>query len=178
MANERTLDVSRYMQDVKRRQRSVDGDERVLLAQFLEFERDTLIWKLGGLTRDQLVAKHTPSGNNLLGVAKHLAYVERNWFQIRFLGLDLSVPWRSDDPDADFRIDPDETPDSILSFYQREIEESRRILAAAESLDVMAQSGKPPRSLRWILIHMIEETARHVGHADLMREYTDGQTGE
>jgi hypothetical protein len=81
-------------------------------------------------------------------------------------------------PDADFRIEEDESVESVLGFYRAEIEESRRIVAAAESLDVRAVDVDRPVTLRWILIHMIEETARHVGHADLLRETTDGQTGE
>lgn len=171
-------DAASYMQDRDRLQRRESGGERLLLERFLEFQRDTLLWKASGLTREQLVTKHTPSGMSLLGVIKHMAYVERNWFQIRFLGLPLSVPWRSGDPDADFRIEPDESVQSVLDFFQREVAESRRILAAVDSLDTMAQAGNPPRSMRWILIHMIEETARHCGHADFMREFTDGQTGE
>jgi hypothetical protein len=173
-----TLDTVPYMLDPKRAMRRHNGDERELLTRFLEFQRDTVFWKLHGLTREQLVATHTPSGMTLLGLVKHLGYVERNWFQIRFVGRALWVPWRSKDPNADFRIDPDDTPESVLDFYLSEIQESRRILAAADSLDAMAQAGRPPRTLRWIMIHMIEETARHVGHADFMREFTDGQTGE
>ena len=173
-----TLDTVRYMLDPKRAERRQDGGERELLQAFLEFQRDTVFWKLNGLTREQLTATHTPSGMSLLGLVKHLAYVERNWFQIRFLGRDLSVPWRSGRPDTSFRVAPDDTAESVLDFYLSEIQESRRILAAADSLDTLAQDGKPPRSLRWIMTHMIEETARHVGHADFMREFTDGQTGE
>ena len=173
-----TLDTVPYMLDPKRATRRHQGDEREMLTRFLEFQRDTVFWKLNGLTREQLVATHTPSGMSLLGLVKHLGYVERNWFQIRFLGLSLSVPWRAGKTDTSFRIDADESPALVLDFYLSEVQESRRILAAAESLDTPAQAGKPPRTLRWIMIHMIEETARHAGHADFMREFTDGQTGE
>ena len=172
------LDTIRYMLDPDRAERRQAGGERELLEWFLEFQRDTLLWKLNGLTREQLTAMHTPSGMSLLGLLKHLAYVERNWFQIRFLGVPLSVPWRTDDPDADFRIEPDETAESVLDFYAREVGESRRILSDTRSLDELSQTGDPLRSMRWIMIHMIEETARHAGHADFMREFTDGQTGE
>jgi uncharacterized damage-inducible protein DinB len=172
------LDVASYMVDPERRQRGGAPGERELLEAFLDFQRDTVIWKLGGLTREQLVAKHTPSGMSLLGLVKHLAYVERNWFQIRFQGLRLTVPWRSGDPGGDFRIEPDETCESVLEFYRREIDESRRIFAETSSLDALAQNADPPRTMRWIMIHMIEETARHCGHADFMREFTDGRTGE
>lgn len=172
------LDVSRYLTDPERKQRRQSLGEREQLAAFLDFQRDTIIWKLDGLTREQLVAKHTPSGMSLLGLVKHMAYVERNWFQIRFLGLPLSVPWRSGDRNGDFRIEPDEKPESVIEFYLREIAESRRIFAATDSLDARAKEGSPKRSMRWIMVHMIEETARHCGHADFMREFTDGRTGE
>lgn len=172
------LDATQYMADLKRGQRNESASERELLARFLDFERDTVIWKLAGLTPEQLVTKHTPSGMSLLGLVKHLAYVERNWFQVRFLGRDLPIPWRNGDRFSDFRIEPDETPESVLEFYVREISESRRIYAETDSLDTLARDGQPKRTMRWIMVHMIEETARHCGHADFMREFTDGQTGE
>lgn len=172
------FDATPFMQDPERRQRRQDGSEREQLTAFLDFQRDTLLWKLSGLTDGQLRERRTPSGMSLLGLVKHLAYVERNWFQARFLGRDLYVPWRAGDPGADFRIESDETPESVVRFYLDEVETSRGIVAAAASLDVVAVAGEPPRSLRWILVHMIEESARHCGHADFMRELADGQTGE
>jgi uncharacterized damage-inducible protein DinB len=172
------LDTTPYMNDPERRQRRHDGSEREMLVAFLDFQRDTLLWKLSGLTDEQLCTPRTPSGMSLLGVVKHLAYVERNWFQSRFLGQGVYIPWRSGDDDGDFRIEADETPVSVLDFYRAEAEVSRSVVAATESLDTLSATGDPPRTLRWILIHMIEETARHVGHADLMREAIDGQTGE
>jgi uncharacterized damage-inducible protein DinB len=171
-------DASRYMQDAERRQRRGNGDERELLERFLDFERDTLLWKASGLTEQQLRKPLTPSGMSLLGLVKHLAYVERNWFQFRFLGQTVYIPWRQGDPDGDFRIEPDEKPESIFALYRGEIEESRRIVAATDSLETVAVDPDRPVTMRWILIHMIEETARHAGHADLMRELTDGKTGE
>jgi uncharacterized damage-inducible protein DinB len=176
--NPETVDTTAYMHDPERRQRQTSGSERETLSAFLEFERDTVLWKLSGLSEEQLRIRRTPSGMSLLGLVKHLAYVERSWFQRRFLGRDVYIPWRGGDADGDFRIDDGETPASVLSFYLAEIEESRRITSVTESLDALALDADPPRSLRWILIHMIEETARHAGHADLMREMVDGQTGE
>ena len=172
------LDTTGWMQDPEREQRRAIGDERELLVRFLDFQRDTLLWKVSGLTEEQLRAPGTPSGTSLLGLVKHLAYVERLWFQRRFLGRAAFVPWHSGDPDADFRIEPGETPEAVVSFYRAEVDESRRITADTASLDTLARDVSRPITLRWILIHMIEETARHVGHADIMRELTDGQTGE
>lgn len=162
----------------ERHERPAAGAEKELLEQFLDFQRDTLLWKVSGLTDEQLRKVWTPSGLSLLGLVKHLAYVERNWFRIRFLGEDLTVPWRSGDPGGDFRIEPDEMAASVIAFYREEVARSRQIVAEAGSLETIARDPDRPHSLRRILIHMIEETARHNGHADLMREYTDGQTGE
>lgn len=172
------IDATSYMRDPKRRQRQATGGEREQLEWFLDFLRDTLIWKASGLTVEQLRQQRTPSGMSLLGLIKHLAYVERNWFQFRFLGRAVYIPWREGDKEGDFRIEADVTAESVLAFYRAEIEESRRILAATDSLETLAVDANRPVTMRWILIHMIEETARHVGHADLMREATDGQTGE
>ncbi len=160
-----------------RRKRPPAGPEKELLTAFLDFHRDTLLWKLDGLSEADAHRVSTPSGVTLLGLVKHLAYVERNWFQIVFAGLDLEVPWTGEDPDADFRIEPDEAVADIVAFYRAEVERSREITAAA-SLDDIARRPTRPHSLRRILIHMIEETARHNGHADILRELTDGATGE
>jgi uncharacterized damage-inducible protein DinB len=174
-----TVDTAAYMDDPERRQRRlVTHDEKALLAAFLDYERDTVLWKLSGLTDEQLRMLRTPSGMSLLGLVKHLAYVERSWLQRGFLGQDIYVPWFSGDEDADFRIERDETTASVLAFYRAEIDVSNRIVAGAELHDMMARDARPRRSLRWILIHLIEETARHAGHADLMRELADGQIGE
>jgi uncharacterized damage-inducible protein DinB len=166
------------MGDGDRTNRPNAGDEKALLEAFLDFQRDTLLWKVSGLSEEQLRKAWTPSGMSLLGLVKHLAYVERNWFQNRFVMRDLPVAWSEDDPDGDFRIEPHETAASIIAFYRAEVAESKKLVAAAESLDTIAQHPRRPHSLRRIIVHMIEETARHCGHADLMREYTDGQTGE
>jgi uncharacterized damage-inducible protein DinB len=174
-----SVDTAAYMQDPERRQRRLaTHDEKALLVAFLDFQRDTVLWKISGLTTAQAREPRTPSGMSLLGLVKHLAYVERNWFQARFLARTVLIPWRSGDPDGDFRVEADDTLEAVIAFYRAEVAESRRIVAAAESLETVARNADRPVSLRWILIHMIEETARHVGHADLMREATDGATGE
>jgi uncharacterized damage-inducible protein DinB len=154
-----------------------NGNEREQLTAFLDYHRRTVLWKVEGLSDSDLRRTMTPSGLTLLGVIKHLAYVERSWFQDIFAGEDVSFPWTDEDPNADFRIEPAETTEDILTLYQAETERSRAIVAAS-SLDASAQRGKDKPLLRWIVIHMIEETARHNGHIDLMREAIDGQTGE
>jgi uncharacterized protein DUF664 len=105
--------------------------------------------------------------------------VERWWFQICFAGEDVTHVSTDDDLDADFRIEPGETVEGIIDLYRGEIERSREITKAA-GLDEIAKksSRRGHASLRWILVHMIEETARHAGHADIIREAIDGATGD
>ena len=158
--------------------------ERETLESFLDFYRDTILWKVSGMSDEEIRRVIVPSGWSPLGMVKHLAYVERNWFRVRFAGEpDLPVPWTDDDPDADFRVEPGETTEEILRFYREEFERSRAIASGA-SLDDLAvewPSDRPPEkrpNLRWILVHMIEETARHAGHLDVVRELIDGATGD
>jgi uncharacterized damage-inducible protein DinB len=156
------------------------GSEAETLRGFLDFHRATLLWKLEGLDDEQLRRAMVPSGTSLLGLVKHLAYVERSWFQRVWAGQEVSFPWTQDDPDADWRIEPDETTEDIVALYNGECDRSRQIVAAASALDeaVVHPRWKEAVSRRWILTHMIEETARHVGHADILREQLDGVVGE
>jgi uncharacterized damage-inducible protein DinB len=154
------------------------ASERELLISFLDLYRETILVKVGGLTEEQLRRRLVPSPTTLLGIVKHLGYVERSWFRMRFHGEDLPVPWTQEDPDADFRIEPDETAESVVAFYRDQVERARAIVAAAQLDDRVKGQAKQAYTLRWILIHMIEETARHAGHADILREQTDGATGE
>lgn len=154
------------------------GSERDLLTGFLELYRQTILHKTSGLTEKQVRRRLVPSATTLLGIVKHLGYVERSWFRIRFNAEDLPVPWTEDDPDADFRIEPNETAESVFAFYREQIDRARAIAASAQLDDTVKGKARQPYTLRWILLHMIEETARHAGHADILREQTDGATGE
>ena len=168
------------MTEDKRPEPPLLGDETETLAGFLDYHRATLLWKLEGLDDEQLRRAMVPSGTSLLGLVKHLGYVERSWFRAVWAGQEVTFPWTKEDPDADWRIEPTETTEDVLALYKGECDRSREIVAAASSLD---QAVHHPRwnedvSRRWILVHMIEETARHVGHADILREQLDGATGE
>jgi len=156
-----------------------EGDEKTMLSAFLDRYRETMLWKLDGVSTAQASRRLVPSATTLLGVVKHLAYVERGWFQMNFAGDPANYPWPEDEPDQDidFRVSPTDTIESISALYQQEITQSRRIVVAA-SLDDMSKDKERPRSLRWIMVHMIEETARHAGHADILRELTDGAIGQ
>jgi hypothetical protein len=151
--------------------------ERVTLQGFLDAQRAVVLWKLDGITRDQGMQSTVDSGTTLLGVVKHLAWVERWWFCDFIGGQELDYPWSDDDPDGDFRIEPDETVESIAELYAKAVGEANEVIASAESLDVTGQIQGGERSLRWVLIHMIEETARHAGHMDIIREQVDATTG-
>lgn len=161
-------------------------DERASLEQFLDYHRLTLISRIEGLTIEQLSITRPPSELTLAGLIKHLALVEDSWFVERMAGRPLPEPWLSapfdDDPDWDFHSAPDDTPEELLALYRDACDRSRAVVAEYD--DLGALSVVPSRndegrfSLRWILLHMIEETARHNGHADLLRESIDGLTGE
>ena len=153
------------------------GDERTTLTGFLDFQRGVMLRKVADLDEVGLRRPMTPSGLTLLGMVKHLAYVERWWFQTVFAGNDVSYPWTDDDPDADWRAEPDETPEAIAGLYRDECARSREIVSGASFGDTCSDPRGDTITMRWIVAHMIEETARHLGHADIMREAIDGATG-
>ena len=153
------------------------GDERTMLTTFLDYQRAVFLRKVSGLDEDGLRRVMTPSGLTLLGMLKHLAYVERGWFQVTFAGREVPFAWSEEDRDADWRPQPHERPAGLLSFYEGEVAESRRIVDAASLDDVAADPRAEGVTMRWIMFHMLEEYARHLGHADLMREGIDGKTG-
>ena len=153
------------------------------LSAFLDLQRAIVLDKARGLTPDQLCQTLGPSTLTLGGLVHHLALVEDYWFNDRFLGNDPLEPWASVDWEAD--SDWDFSVAATLDFaviqqrYLDACERSRQAVEAAESVDQHGVKGRRsgPLSLRWILVHMIEETARHAGHADLIRESIDGETG-
>jgi uncharacterized damage-inducible protein DinB len=150
-----------------------------MLTSFLDWYRVVMIRKIEGLDAEGLRRSPVSSGTSLGGLVKHLAYVERHWFGSSYGGLKLDYPWTDEDPDADFRLDADDTVESLSAFYQAECKRSREIVAANPDLDHVVPTTRDRRvSLRWILVHMIEETARHAGHADIIREMVDGAVGD
>lgn len=149
---------------------------QAMLEAFLDRQRETLLWKICGLSDEDLMRSVAPSGMTLLGMIKHLAYVERWWFQAVFAGENPPFPWTEADPDADWRIEPGETSEQILLLYRAEIARSREISSAAALEDRTRRPGSG-QTLTWILCHMIQEVARHNGHADILREMIDGRTG-
>jgi uncharacterized damage-inducible protein DinB len=150
-------------------------DEAALAWEFLDFLRKTAVLKVDGLTRDQAVAAPISTSPTLtaLGVLKHLTAVERYWLCIAGAGLDLPSLWKGD-PDPSWNLAADDTPASLMQAYQEEWTNAEALKKLGP--DAMAADGE--RTVRWILAHVAQETARHVGHLDLLRELADGQTGE
>lgn len=154
--------------------------EKEMVTAFLDWHRATLLCKLDGLTDEELRRPHAPSGLSLLGLVKHLGAVEVSWFRIDFAGEDPAhIPGLGEWEDY-WRIEPEETTAAVIGFYHAAVARSRAITAGA-ALDDAARNPPahtPGLTLRWLLLHMVEETARHNGHADLIREAIDGQTGQ
>ena len=151
-----------------------------MLVAWLDFQRSTLLWKCEAIDGAALArCAVPPSSLSLLGLVRHMTYVEWHWFEHVFAGSSSPSPISlEDDLDADFNdLRPEAALADIERFMQR-CDESRALVAAADSLDVLAVDADGPTSLRWIMIHMVEEYARHNGHADLLREQIDGAVGE
>jgi uncharacterized damage-inducible protein DinB len=157
------------------------GDEKQQLLAFLSYQRATLLRKLEDLDDEQLRRKHVPSGMSLLGLVKHLTDVERSWFREGFGGEDLAHLWDDADPQRYWRIEPDDVAAELIADYRAECRIADR-LVLEHDLDEVVRGAGPAAgrefNLRWVVLHMIEETARHAGHADLIREAIDGRTGQ
>ncbi|SNY49121.1 DinB family protein [Paractinoplanes atraurantiacus] len=145
------------------------ADERSTLLGCLDHLRGSIAGKAADVPEPQARTAGVPSGTNLLGLIKHLTYVERFYF----LGEPITSLGRT------MRPGRDETAEGLLEGYRRAVEEANDVIATWDDLTIDAprRPGKPPASRRWVLTHMIEETARHAGHADILREQIDGATG-
>jgi uncharacterized damage-inducible protein DinB len=155
------------------------ADERDALAQQLDFHRATLLGKLEGLDDEPLRRPMTASGLSLLGLVKHLAETEHGWFIKIYAGLPEPYLYATDDdPEAEFHVGPAETADALVGQYLRTCERARAVDADGSLEDVVTTPSGATANLRAILLHMIQETARHNGHADIIREALDGTTGD
>ncbi len=180
---------------VERVEPPLEAGEREMLNSWLDFHRATLAWKCDGLTDEQLRQRSAPpSALSLLGLVRHMADVERGWFRRTLAGEDAPPIYFTPDENPGGDVDDVDDADVAADFatWRAECEAARKAEAAATSLDVTgteqpwawrrpsAYAAVQPRrvSLRWILVHMVEEYARHNGHADLLRERIDGVTGD
>jgi len=176
---------------MERTERPLRADEATSLRAFLDYHRDTFRMKCSGLTQEQLAQPLAPSDMTLGGMMKHLAIVDQSWFEDDFLSRGFMPPfdtvdWDAD-PDWEWRTAKDDTPEQLLALFEEAVRRSDAVLDEALAADGVgldglslekAPDGRGRFSLRWILLHMIEEYARHNGHADLIRESIDGQTGQ
>ncbi|MFI7496978.1 DinB family protein [Streptomyces sp. NPDC049687] len=157
----------------------LSGDELPMLESWLDFHRATLELKCAGLDDRQVrLASAAPSELTLLGLVQHLAEVERNWFQRVFAGLDVPPLFEEE---TGYALDPERGLEEVMEIWRREISRGRELIAG-RSLEETGRIVDGPMAgvevgLRWVLIHLIEEYARHNGHADILRENLDGVTG-
>jgi hypothetical protein len=166
----------------KRAEPAPVGDERTILTGFLNYQRQTLLLKCAGLTPEQLLTRAVPpSSLCLLGLVRHLTEVEFGWLHVRFAGAEDIEIYGPDDADLAVTEADEESVAQAFTRYAEHVARSNAILAGAE-LDALTVQAHPRTgerfSLRWILAHLIEEYARHNGHADLLREAIDGVVGE
>jgi hypothetical protein len=165
--------------DVARPLAPFTSAERQMLDGYLDFQRQTLLWKCAGLTGEQLAARSAaPSIMSLLGLVRHMAWVERWWFQVNAAGREVPLLFQTDDdPDFDFTgADPAGAAEAFAAFAA-ECEAARKAVADLSLDHLVPNNRRGEVSIRWIYLHMIEEYARHNGHADLLRERIDGATG-
>jgi hypothetical protein len=151
-----------------------DGGELDTALAFLTFARACVIKKLDGLDEEQVRRVLVPSGTSLLGLVRHLTDAERFWFGYHLTGIGSEPDW-----DAGMGASPDVTRDEVIAGYREAIADSDAVIQRIG--DLTARSALPvddePRTLRWVVAHMTSETARHAGHADILREQIDGTTG-
>ncbi len=152
------------------------------MLEFLDYYRAVLLRKCAGLTRAQLATRVGASSLTLAGLLKHMALVEQHWFHECWRGAAETEPWAGVDweaqPDWDFETATDDTPQYLADLYLEALARSRAAIDGCDDLAATVDRRGQPVSLRWILVHMIEEYARHCGHADLLREAVDGVTAD
>jgi uncharacterized damage-inducible protein DinB len=161
-----------------------EADERTTLVGMLDWYRDGVVSKVRGVSQEVAARAPMRSSTSIAGLVKHLALVEDSWFTVRLAGHEEPAVWAEADfdvdPDWEFHSAVDEPIDDLLALYAEACARSRAI-TDAHDLDHLTTGDDPlvrPFTLRYLLVHMIEETARHLGHLDVLRELLDGTTGE
>jgi uncharacterized damage-inducible protein DinB len=154
------------------------GAEKESLKVSLDRHRDAILWKLEGLSDDDLRRQLVPSGTSLLGLVKHLGAVEYGWFCTTFGHSTEPLPFDEEDPEADLRIRPEESTEDVLAFYGRARAAADQVIGELDVEDTGTAWFGDTVTMRLVLIHMVEETARHAGHVDILRELIDGMAGD
>lgn len=154
------------------------GGEKESLQAALQRHRDVVVWKIDGLDDEQLRRAVVPSGTSLLGLVKHLGAVEYGWFCHTFGRETEPLPFDDDDPEADLRIEADEKTEDVVAFYLRACAAADDVIDELDLEHLGTTWWDEPVTMRWVLIHMVEEVARHAGQMDILRELIDGATGD
>lgn len=165
--------------EIDRQKTVLIAEERQMLQSWLDNQRQTLLWKCTGLTGDQLKQRSAePSTLSLLGLVRHMTDVERSWFRTRVAGEKVDDLYPTDaDEDADFNDIADADPQEAFDTFLAEIKLCDQAAADLSLEHTFLTPRDNQMSLRWVYVHMIEEYARHNGHADILRERIDGVTG-
>jgi uncharacterized damage-inducible protein DinB len=158
-------------------------DPAELLAGYLDYYRDGVLRKFDGLSDAEARNSRVPSGWTPLGLLKHLAYMERRWLRWGFAAEQVAEPWGDNDNDGGWHVEPGETVEEVTAFFREQGIRSQAIIANAKLTDRAAVGGRfkseeDAPTLAWILFHVLQEYARHLGHLDIARELADGLTGE
>jgi len=156
--------------------------EADLLSGVLDWYREGVLAKVEGVSPTNAAARPLRSATTIAGLVKHLALVEDSWFTDRFAGATEPEPWASapwdDDRDWEFTTGATDALAEVVGLYRAACDRSRAVVAGRSLDDTAARGGSHPFTLRFALVHLIEETARHLGHLDILRELLDGTTGE
>jgi uncharacterized damage-inducible protein DinB len=155
-------------------------DERALLLTMLRYTQQTAVEKVSGLSEELVRATPLPTSPRmaLANVLNHLRWVEWSWIHVDILDEPDQGPWTDENPDAEFDQGSELPIDEVIRLYEEEAAATREFFAAADLDALTARKRKVPVTVRWVLLHLIEETARHNGHLDIMREMADGSVGD
>jgi hypothetical protein len=173
------------MTDVVHEPNRDSSEPTELLLGYLDYYRSVITRKIDGLAEEDLRTSRLPSGWAPLELLKHLVYMEQRWFRWGFAAEPLPAPWGDQDEDGRWQVDPQETVADLIAALHAAGAQTRAIVGRSALSDVSAMGGRfgaddpdPPPTLAWILIHVLQEYARHAGHLDVARELIDGTTGE
>lgn len=162
---------------VPRPEESQPADEATMLRGWLRHLRGSAVFKLEGLDDGQLRWKPTPTANSLGGIVMHLGHAERLWLRVVFAGEAMDMSWTKGRYAPTFAVPDGWSAEDVVAFYEAETAAADRVLDASPSFDARSAGPMRPTTLRWVVTHLVEEAARHVGHMDITRELVDGRTG-
>ncbi|WP_026550783.1 DinB family protein [Arthrobacter sp. Br18] len=166
------------MEDDSRTEPPAAAGERETLSGFLDYFRATVVMKASGLSDADGAKRLVPSLTTVSGLVQHLTDVERFWFQDRIDGRqDVPTRWSAEDPDGEFRVSEEDCLAGIIENYEATCRQSREVLRRY-GMEERCRDGDGEQRVRWVLVHMIEETGRHCGHLDILRELLDGSIGD